>query len=169
MFNHVTAKNEIRKLFFDRFKDFVLNGIPNQDSVFPPLNLGRLQSNEAYVPKVFWRNVEKEATNDNGAHFLHFAMQNVRSNQKSFTGGRQNNVGTLHTTYGFVTVEIYFSKTAYQTIDEDRLSTIVQRCFIQQNVEGIWFRNALIVDLPAEENHFRTNVLAEYEYDSIIT
>lgn len=169
MLNHAQAKNEIRKLFYARYRNYVLNGIPNQDPVFPPLGLTKLNDDQIYVPVVNWRNVELKDRNDNGVHWLHFAMQNVSKKQKSFTGGRTDTVGTQYTTYGYVTAEVYFSKSAYQTVDEDRLTTIVERCFIQQNTQGVWFRNAVIVDLEAEENHYRSNVLAEYEYDSVIT
>ena len=169
MLNHVQAKNEIRNLFLSRFRDYVLNGIPNQDPVFPSLELTKLKSSKVYVPTIYWQKVETRRQNDNGEHFLHFAMQNTSENQKSFTGGRKSIVGTQYTTYGYVTVEVYFSKTAYQTIDEDRLTQLIKRCFIQRNIQGLWFRNSVIVDLPSEENHYRSNVLAEYEYDSVIT
>ena len=168
MLDHRQAKNEIRNLFYARYRNYVLNGIPNQDPIFPPLGLTKLGSEDVYVPVVNWRNVEKIDQNDNGVHFLHFAMQNVTKKQKSFTGGRVDHVGTQYTTNGYVTVEIYFSKTAYQTVDEDRLTTLIERCFVQQNTQSVWFRNAVIVDLEAEENHYRSNVLAEYEYDSVI-
>lgn len=168
MLNHAQAKNEIRKSFYDRYREYVLNGIPNQDPAFPALGLTKLNSDEIYVPVVNWRNVELKDRNDNGVHWLHFAMKNVNKKQKSFTGGRVDTVGTQHTTKGYVTIEVYFSKSAYQTKDEDRLTSVIERCLIQQNTQGVWFRDAVIIDLEAEENHYRSNVLAEYEYDSVI-
>lgn len=166
MLNHITAKDSIRELFYTRFVDFVTNGISSES--IPALGLKKRGSTTTYIPAVNWRNVEKVDPNDNGVHFLHFTMQNVIKRQKTLAGGRVDNVGTCYTTRGFVTVEIYFSKSAYQTIDEDRLSMIVERCFVQQNSGCIWFRNTTIVDLDPEENHYRSNVLAEYEYDSVI-
>lgn len=169
MFNHFGAKNEIRRLFLTRFRDYVKNGIPNQTPSIGPLNLTRLHKDEIYIPTIFWRNVEQRRTNDNSEHWLHFSMRNVTTVQKTFAGGRVQEVGTTYTTNGFTTVEVYFSKSAYQSDDEDKFSTIIQRCFLQINTGSIWFRNPVIVDLDPEENHFRSNILAEYEYDSIIT
>ena len=169
MFNHFGAKKQIRKLFFDRFLNYVQNGIPNQTPPIPPLNLTELKSDDVYIPTVYWRNVERREPTNNKRHYLQFFLDNVTTKQKSFTGGRTHLVGTRYTTNGVVTVEIYFSKSAYQTADEEKLSTVVQRTLLQQNVGSIWFRNPVIVDLDAEENYFRTNVVAEYEYDSEIT
>lgn len=168
-FTHITAKKEIRKLFYARYHNYVLGGIANQCPEFPPLNLTKRRDPTVYIPVINWQKIEKKDLNDNGVHFLHFAMSNITTKQKSFTGGRAvDGGGTRYTTNGIATVEIYFSKSAYQTDDEDRLSTLVQRCFLQQNVNSLWFRNPVIVDLDSEETHFRTNVLAEYEYDSEI-
>jgi len=164
-FNNAEAQNEIRKLFNDRFTDYCTNGFGD----VPPLNLKKRGSNNVYVPKIFWQNIEKVDLSDSGEHWLRFYLTNVLKRQKSLTGGREQAVGTHYNTRGMVKVELYFSKTAFQSVDIDRLNLIVERCFVQENTNcGVWFRNAIIVDLNPEETHFRSNVLAEYEYDSVI-
>jgi hypothetical protein len=93
----------------------------------------------------------------------------LTTKQKSLTGGRQAGVGTHYETRGIARVDLYFSKSAYQTNDADILSIFVQRCFLQQSVEcGVFFKNATINDLPPDENHFRATVIAEYSYETIV-
>lgn len=170
MLNHPQAKDEMRKLFYSRFKSYIVNGLPNNVPPVLPLNLKKRGSIEAYIPEIKWENVELTQTNDNGVHWLRFSSQNHMKRQKSFTGGRNEAVGTHYTTKGLIRVEIYLSKSAYQTQDADNLNLIVERCFVQANTpSGLWFRNTVIVDMNPEENFFRSNVLTEYEYDSVIS
>lgn len=169
MLDHREAKDEMRRLFDTRFKNLAVNGLPNSDPPVPPLSLTKRNSYDIYIPEIRWQNVEKRDLNDNGVHWLRFVAQNIQKQQRSLAGGREEAVGTSYTTRGFIRVELYFSRSAYQTEDQDTMSAIVERCFIQQNTAGgVWFRNTVIVDMEPEENHFRSNVLTEYEYDSVI-
>lgn len=170
MLNHQKAKDEMRSLFKTRFDDYWANGLPNEDPAVAPPQFRKLgETVDTYKPEIKWKNIEKADHNDNGVHWLRFASRNLLKRQKSLAGGRQQAVGTSYTTKGLITVELYFSKSAYQTQDEDVLSLITERCFVQANTScGVWFRNTIIVELEPEENHFRSNVLTEFEYDSVI-
>jgi hypothetical protein len=169
MLYHPQAKSEMRQLFYSRFNSYVTDGLPNNDPPIPPFAFKKRGVATTYIPEIKWDNVELTNVNDKGVHWLRFSSQNHLKRQSSFTGGRQQAVGTRYTTKGLVRVEIYFSKSAYQTEDCDNLNLIVERCFVQANTGcGVWFRNAVIVDLDPEENFFRSSVLAEYEYDSVI-
>lgn len=166
MSNRIAAENAIRKLFYDRYKGFLANGIPSE-SIDPPVFTDRV-TGSAYTPEIKWHNTEKITGNTNDKHWMRFSLQNVLQNQKSLAGGRQQAVGTKFTTKGVIKVELYFSKSSYVQEQCDVLSFIVERCFVQANADGAWFRNFVAVDLPPEETHFRTNVLSEYEYDTCI-
>jgi hypothetical protein len=167
MLNYAEARDEIRKLFKTRFDNFILNGIPGDDIL--PLQLTKRGSVIVYVPEIKWDNKETTEPSDNGVHWLRLSTRNVLKRQKSLTGGREEEIGTIYRTQGLVKVDLYFSKSAYEQRDADNLNLIVERCFIQQNTPcGVWFRNPIVVELEQEESHFRSNVLAEYQYDSVI-
>jgi hypothetical protein len=38
--------------------------------------------------------------------------------------------------------------------------------FVGKSSENIWFRNATIKEMPAEETHFRSNIDFTYEFDT---
>ncbi|MCC6271126.1 MAG: hypothetical protein IT190_07600 [Microbacteriaceae bacterium] len=169
MLDHPQAKEEMRKLFYSRFNSYVTDGLPNNVPPVPPFVFKKRGSLTSYIPEIKWDNVELTKLNDNGVHWMRFSSQNHLKTQASFTGGRVDAVGTHYTTKGLIRVEIYLSKSGYQTEDADNLNLIVERCFVQANSPcGVWFRNAMIVDLDPEENFFRSSVLTEYEYDSVI-
>lgn len=169
MLNNVAAKDEIRKLFYDRFRSYLTDGLPNEVPPIPALVFTKRGEVTPYVPEIVWHAVEKRTLNDNGKHWLRVSTQNILKRQKSLTGGRVQSVGTHYTTQGLIRVELYFSKSAFQSTDMDNLNLLVERCFIQQNTPcGVWFRNAIIVDMEPEENYFRSLVMADYEFDSVI-
>lgn len=167
------SRNEIREMFYSRFKFLLANGLPNHDPPLSPLVLKcrRLvgQLDEEYTPEIRWQNIESTDFVDNGKHWLHFQLTDIVSGQKSLTGGRQHGIGTHYETKGIVRVDLYFSKSAYQLSDAEILSVFVQHCFLQQSTEcGIFFKNAIINDLPPDENHFRASVITEYSYETIV-
>ena len=169
MISHIGAKEAIRCLFHSQFKLYYQNGIPTHKPVIPPLAFKQFGTGTVYTPEVIYRNVEPRKQEDNGQHFLHFMMKNASRVQTTLTGTAAHTVGTQYNTRGHVTVEVYFSKQAYRSDDEDYLTEILQRVFQQRYADCVWFKNAIIVDLEAEEKYFRSNVLAEFEYDSVIT
>ena len=169
MLNYIEARNEIESLFTTRFNALAVAGLPDESAPVPALGLKKRGSNTVYIPEIRYQNRQERTLTDAGQHWLRLSIQNITSRQKSFTGGRAEAVGTMFTTQGVVRVEIYFSKSAYQSNDELALSLIVQRCFVQANTPcGVWFRNPVIVELEPLENYFRSDVLAEYQYDSVI-
>jgi hypothetical protein len=167
------SRNEIREMFYSRFKSLLTNGLPNHEPPIAPLVLRSRglagQAGATYIPNIRWQNIQDSDFVDNGKHWLHFQLMDLVTKQKSLTGGRQAGVGTHYETRGIARVDLYFSKSAYQTNDADILSIFVQRCFLQQTTEcGIFFKNATINDLPPAENYFRASVIAEYSYETIV-
>ena len=83
-------------------------------------------------------------------------------------GGRSDQTGTRYTSVGIVFVQLFYSRISYESKD-DVLSLIVQRALRGTTVSNnVWFKNAVIEKLNPEENYFRSNVTAEYQYDSVI-
>lgn len=169
MLDYPKAKNEMRTLFLTRFNSYVANGLPNNDPPIPPLALKKRNESETYVPGIEWEFVQKNDVDKAGKHWLRVGTRNVKKEQASLAGGREQSVGTRYTTNGLMFVELYFAKSSFQTTDFDNLNSIVERCFIQANTPGgVWFRNTVIVEMEPEETYFRSNVLTEYEFDSVI-
>lgn len=170
MLNDIAAKNEMRQLFRTRFQSFVANGMPNETPPLLPLKLKtRRDAINTYQPYIYWQEIENKADlRDQGKHFLLFRSTNVRSYQKSMAGGREQTVGTIYTTVGLITVELYISRSSYQTEEVEKLAFFAKESFLQVNTAGgVWFRNQTMIDLPAEEQFFRKNVHVDFEYDSI--
>ena len=158
MLSYSEAYDEMRSVFKTRF-----------EAAAPAIELKKRGSSTSYVPEIVFENIQDTTRIDNSLHWLRFFSRNLLKNQKSFTGGRNQAVGTRFTTQGMITVEIYFSKIAYDKRKANALKEVVENCFVQVNTScGVWFRNPIIVDLDPEENFFRSNVLAEYEYDSVV-
>ena len=121
------------------------------------------------MPVARYQDVEENDFNDNQVHWCHFEMRNVVTRQKSLTGGRQEEVGTIYTTRGLVTIDLYFSKESHKTSDKDAIEQIVQRIFMKQTTPGgVWFRNPTIRQLEPTESHFRSLVTAEYTFDTCV-
>lgn len=169
MLDYPKAQSEMRSLFFTRFNDFIENGIPENDPpILPPVFRERGGAT-TYVPGIEWERIQKATVDKEGKHWLRFVSRNVTKAQKTLAGGREQVVGTQYTSNGIISVELYFNKQAFQTSDFDILNSIVERCFLQANTPGgIWFRNTVIVEMEPEETYFRSNVLTEYEFDSVI-
>lgn len=165
MLNYPQSRDEIKSLFVTRFTNLVTNGLPP----IGPLNLTKRGSNEVYIPEIRWQNIEITDNLDNGKHWLRFSLSDTLSRQASMAGGRNQEVGTRYKTFGLCKVELFFSKSSFETADCDNLNFLVSRCFIQENTDcGVWFKNTVIIDLPPEENFFRSNVLSQYRYDTVI-
>lgn len=158
MVDNAEAYREIRRMFNDGWKVKTA-----------ALHLTRRGSVVDYVPEVKWEERQILALLDNGVHFCHFELRNVITNQKSLTGGREEEIGTMYTTRGIAIVDMYFSKTAYKTNDKDAIEVAAQRIFIQQSTPGgVWFRNPTIYYLKPEETHFRSMVTADFTFDTVI-
>ncbi len=167
------VRNAIRELFNSRFAAILQNGLPNEEPPIAPIVFRKRGSGvtqgATYTPEIRWQNIEKIESADNGKHWLHFQVIDITNQQKSLTGGRNEGIGTHYQARGLVRVDLYFSKSAYLLNEAEILSLFVQRCFMQQStVCGLWFKNTVINDLPPGENHFRSVVLSDYSYETVI-
>lgn len=152
------AYREIRRLFYAAWV-----------SKMTVLNLTRRDSVIAYVPEVKWEERQLVNLMDYGVHYCHFLLRNVITSQKSLTGGRVEEIGTLYTTRGIAIVDLYFSKNAYKINDKDAIENATWRIFVKQTTPGgVWFRNPTISQLPPEETYFRSMVTSDFTFDTEI-
>jgi len=157
MLNHLEAKNEVRRAFRIAWNAGIASGFTN----IPPVVFAKVGSATPYVPEIRWHGVEKSDDIDNGVHWCRFSSQSIQTKQSVIS----RRIRT--TSLGLVIVQIFYSKSAFKTEDE-LLGLIGQNAFIGHKTPGgVWFRESTLIDLDPEENHFRANVVAEYEYDSL--
>ncbi len=153
------AQAELRHLFLTRF---------NAGLTSESLTFSRLIDGEVYVPRIQWDGIEQRNPKNNGEHWLRFTSRNYDTRQASFMGGKAENVGQKMTTVGGVIVQLYFSRPV-ATAERKAFERVVRNCFVQANTPGgLWLRNANIQNLPDDKDFFRSNVTADYEYDSVV-
>lgn len=117
-----------------------------------------------YVPEVRWPGVEEPNKPDNSSFWVRVSQQTVLENQASLKNGEN---GQRYTTSGLVFIQLFCPKSDSESMTKGRRLAIIARdAFRGNSTSGnVWFRNAKINELPAEEYFYRFNVIVEYEYD----
>lgn len=117
-----------------------------------------------YVPEVRWPGVEEPEKPELSKFWARVSQQTVIEGQSSLRNG---DGGQRYTTDGLVFVQIFCPKSDSLGMTNGRKLAIIARNAFRGNATSgqVWFRNARINELPPEENWYRFNVVAEYEYD----
>jgi len=137
------------------------------DEIFGIFNAAWLDNSAAvvgYVPEVRWPGVEEPEKPDLSKFWARVSQQTVIEGQSSLRNG---DAGQRYTTDGLVFVQIFCPKSDSLGMTNGRKLAIIARNSFRGNATSgqVWFRNARINELPPEENWYRFNVVAEYEYD----
>lgn len=168
---HIDAADSMRSQFFLSWLDWITNGKPvnirepNGDREVPLLLL-RADNEDPYVPEVVWGNVERKDPNDNAVHWARFNQTVVDTKQTTF----RNVEGQVrYTEYGNIIIQLFFSKSAFETDIDRKLSVIARDLFRGRNVRAnsVWYKRARIKPLDPEEAFFRANVITDYQFDEI--
>jgi len=117
------------------------------------------------VPEIRWQGVEADKPPQN-VFWCRVSIQTVYEEQTTLS----NDNGTKrYRTGGLVFVQIFCPTADAQAMDKGRKLAIVARNAFRgkQTANGVWFRNARINELPPEDDAYRLNVVADYEYDDI--
>jgi hypothetical protein len=119
-----------------------------------------------YTPEVLYPGVEEPKTMPKDKYWSRISQQTADEPQ---TGMRNGENGQRYTTSGLVFVQIFCPKSESLGLTNGRLLANLARNSYRGNATDckVWFRNARIVELDPEENWYRLNVVAEYEYDEI--
>jgi len=167
MLNHEQAKNEIKKQFNDTWLAGLIAGFNSSGASYAPL-IFRTNQNVVYQPTIYWQNVQTVLDSDNERHFSRFSVMTNLTEQSAMSGRSYSVPGNKHTTFGLVVVELFFAKSAYSAGEESFLSLLSRKAFAsRQTPNGVWFRNSTIRELRPEDSFFRSNVLTEFQYDSV--
>ena len=137
------------------------------DEIFGIFNAAWLAESAAvagYIPEVRWPGVEEPEKPDLAKFWARVSQQTVIEGQSSLRNG---DAGQRYTTDGLVFVQIFCPKSDSLGMTNGRKLAIIARNGFRGNATSgqVWFRNARINELPPEENWYRFNVVAEYEYD----
>ncbi len=89
----------------------------------------------------------------------------------TFNGGGQSTLAdqsgqTKFERFGIATLQIRAPFATGQSL-LDELVEIGLRCFEKQEANGVWFRNVRPIDLGHDGEWFRTDVLADFEFDQL--
>lgn len=168
MLNSIEAEAAVKSLFLAKWKDGITNGLPNY-GIDPLVIRKRATSGlgATYIPEIRWQETLKPEKIDNDRHWARFTMQNVINRQATMAGGRVGPIGTRYTTQGVIIVQLFFARSSYEYDVCKKLAFIAENAFVQENAQGVWFKNPTTIDLNPEDCFFRSNVTAEYEYDTV--
>jgi hypothetical protein len=143
------------------------NAVDEINSMFwTDWNSAKTSGLAGYVPEVRWQYVEGAESPDGSKFWARVSSQSVFEEQTALAG----NDGTRrYTASGVVVVQLYCPKSLSQVGEIGRkLSTVARDAFRGKSTAGnVWFRNARINELAPEENVYRFNIVADFEYDEI--
>lgn len=142
------------------------------DEIFGQFHNEWLASSAAiagYVPHIYWKGVEEPEKIDGSAYFVRASQQTVAEGQGSLTTQIGATTKRRWRTVGLVVIQIFCPRSDVQGMERGRLlAELARNCFRGQATEnGVWFRNARIIEQPPEELFNRFNIVAEYEYDEV--
>lgn len=141
------------------------------DEIFSLFNIAWSAEAPAIVgngetPEIRWQGVEDENIPNFNKYWCRVSQQTVEEPQTSLAG---NDGKRRYTTSGLIFVQLFCPKSDAQAMDKGRnLATVARNAFRGKTTSGkVWFRNARINELAPEDNAYRFNIIAEYEYDEI--
>lgn len=101
----------------------------------------------------------------NPAPWIKVEVRHVLGGQSTLSGPTGGNRTTRR---GIATVKFYegFGSGLTQT---DKLARVIERAFLgKSTTNGVWFRRVRTMEFGKDGSWFRTDVLAEFEYDDVI-
>lgn len=122
-----------------------------------------------YVPEIRYLDDGKPDVMDRTKVWARITINPITRGQASlsndvFTPGKK-----MYTSDGMLFVQLFFPKSyANAAAVSRKLSQMVTVIFSGKTTTGcVWFRNARPYPLPNEEFYYRSNVVAEYQYDEL--
>lgn len=117
-----------------------------------------------YIPTIAWPGIEQPTTPDRSKFW---ARVSQKTNSETQAALRNGNYGQRFETKGVCYVQIFCPVSAVGAISKGRkLAEIGRNAFrAKQSTNGVWFRNAKIVEMPVEQDWFAFTVQVDYIYD----
>lgn len=122
-----------------------------------------------YIPNVEWYGLETPDKVDRSQFWARFSTQHIYDEQSTLSDYVAEPFRKRYTGSGLVFIQLFMPKTIDNAVIKGRrLAKVARNAFRGKKTPGgIWFRNARINDVPAEDLFYRLNVVTEYEFDEI--
>jgi len=117
-----------------------------------------------YVPEVRWPGVEVATAPDRSKFWARVSQKTINETQSTLRNGSS---GQRYTNSGVCYVQIFCPVSVSGSISKGRkLAEVARDAFRgKHSVNGVWFRNAKIVEMPTEQDWFAFTVQTDYIYD----
>lgn len=117
-----------------------------------------------YVPEVRWSGIEQPATPDRSKFWARVSQKTSNETQSTLRNGT---AGQRYTNNGTAYIQIFCPVSEVGAITKGRkLAELARDAYRgKQSVNGVWFRNAHILEMPTEQDWFAFTVRADYIYD----
>ena len=117
-----------------------------------------------YVPEVRWPGIEVPTAPDRSKFWARVSQKTSSETQSTLRNGDN---GRRYTNQGTIYVQIFCPVSESGSMTKGRkLGEIARDAFRgKQSVNGIWFRDARILEMPTEQDWFAFTVRADYIYD----
>ena len=116
------------------------------------------------VPEVRWHGIESPEKPNYDKYWVRVSQETVDERQSTL---RNPNCGQRHRTDGLLFIQLFCPKSDARSMENGRkLATIARDAYRgYTSPSGVWFRNARVSELEAEEKWIRFNVIVTYQYD----
>lgn len=121
------------------------------------------------IPTVYWHGVESSVNPPTNVYWVRVSTQTVLERQTTFKSGIAPSENRRYTAQGLLFIQLFCPMSDSQSMDRGRRLAVLARDAFRgaETVNGVWFRNARINELPPEENSYRFNVVVEYVFDDL--
>jgi hypothetical protein len=136
--------------------------------VYESLTDGRVETLIGEAPQIQFQSKEKATKPDLTKYFFRISIQSVRTKQASLSSCVLVQGKRRYTSYGLVHIQVFAPKPKQNSIEiANQVAMILQNALRKPTGNRVFFYNAAIKELPSEEDSYRLNVVADYEYDEI--
>lgn len=117
-----------------------------------------------YIPPVAWPGIEQATTPDRSKFWVRVSQKTSNEAQSTLRNGDN---GQRYTNKGICYVQIFCPVSETGSISNGRkLAEVARDAFRgKHSLNGVWFRNAKIVEMPTEADWFAFTAQVDYIYD----
>jgi hypothetical protein len=121
-----------------------------------------------YIPEIRWVGDGVRDIPETSKYWCRVSTQNIDEIQTTINENAENNK-RRYTNFGILFIQLFAPRSDATAVEKGlQLAELIKNIFRGRNTStGIWFRNVVIKPLPEEENWYRFNIIARYEFDQI--
>jgi hypothetical protein len=119
------------------------------------------------APEIRWQGIEEPKKPPFGKYWTRVSQETVFEEQITL---RDPTCGQRHRTTGLLFIQIFCPRSDARAMENGRKLAVIARNAYRayKTLGGAWFRNSRILELEAEPEWIRFNVVVEYEYDETV-